>query len=953
MQTHSITTIQALIQNISDMILIMSAEGLISYESPSWSSNMGYRPGAFIGKSLLSILHPEDLPFVFSDFKGLTHDSADGIPTPFRLRKADGSWAFVEALGRNAVENPSIRGVVVTIRDISRSRQSEEVLRRSEERYRNILNNIDTGYFEVTLKGDFTFFNRALIDYLGYPEDEMIGLNYRSFLDEEERARIRDIFFEVYQTGESRNFTWRIIRKNGARAHAMVTVYLIQDDQGEAIGFRGTSQEVTDLKEVEETLRAEIAERRKAERELQLAKEAADEANRYKGEFLANMSHEIRTPLNAIIGMTELALDREKEEEKREILLTANHEAERLLQLINDTLVLSKIEAGHFDLECIAFDLAYLMDDISGMFALQCEQKDLDFLSYVEPGTPTLLQGDPGRLRQILVNLVGNAVKFTDEGEVSVFCSVIDNLEDSAVIRFAVRDTGIGIPVDKQKKIFESFTQADGSVTRKYGGTGLGTTISEQLVELMGGSIQLESEEGRGSNFWFDLSLLKQAGQTASAPAEHIELQGARVLVADDHHSSRMVLTGYLTSWGCEVQEAGDGAEALALLAKADAEDLPFDLVLMDRQIRGMGGFELAKAIMEHEGWRSIPLLLITSVGQLGDGSMCRNMGIRGYLTKPVKKTDLERTIMKILASPQVPDADADLLITRHSLAEERHKQTKILVVDDYGINRVLAVKNLHDAGYTVDEAENGKKAVEAWRLRQYDLILMDIQMPVMDGYDAARMIRELESSYDPAEPSTVWGVGPRVPIIAVTAYAVRDCMERCIACGMDAVLTKPLKRQDLLDTVARMLGMGRDENGAGVPEGSQTLPGSDSVFNYARALDEFGNDPEFLNEVASEFIKTAASQVQTLMSACSSGRSETLHRAAHSIKGGAANLRAMELSAAARAVEEIGESGDLAGCPEAIEKLQIELNRFRAALEKQFQFHGREKGTTHANLDC
>ncbi len=671
------------------------------------------------------------------------------------------------------------------------------------------------------------------------------------------------------------------------------------------------------------------------------AREAAEGATRAKGEFLANISHEMRTPLNAIIGITELILEMDLAEAPQELAKTVSREADHLLQVVNGVLDFSKIESGRLEPEFIRFDLGYLMDSVADTFALESDQKGLGFSCYLEPDVPVSLQGDPGRLRQILVNLAGNAIKFTPSGEVCVKGMVQEDLGERVALRFSVRDTGIGIPGIKQPLIFESFTQADGSMGRKYGGTGLGTTIAKKLVELMGGSIHLASEVGKGSHFWFDLTFRKQAGQTVSEPLMKVKLPGIRVLIVYPRAANRGVLKGQLLSMGCEVEEAEDGESGLKKLEETAAAGTRIDLVISDREMPGMNGFDLAAAMRRDGRWHGIPILMVTCMGQLGDGKLCRENGIQGYLTKPIKRGALERSILKVLAAP-VPDAaEGAALVTRHSLMEEQRRSPRILVVDDYNSARWVVVNHLRNAGYTVDEAEDGQAAVDAAKAEFYDLILMDIQMPVMDGYEAARLIRKSESTRGPGGNPSGSAPGRRVPILALTAHALQEFVESCLRAGMDGVLTKPIRKQVLLDSVAQWIFTGRkriasEASGEKRPE----VPGR--VFDEARALREFESDRAFLDKVIEEFLKQAESQIRVLPDAYASGETEAIYRAAHAVKGGAANLTAMELSDAARDLEAIAGSGDLAGCPEAIDKLQAAFHRLKEYIRPEMSFQTR-----------
>lgn len=547
-------------------------------------------------------------------------------------------------------------------------------------------------------------------------------------------------------------------------------------------------------KKVQELIEATAAKER-------LKKDAAEEANRAKSEFLANMSHEIRTPLNGIIGMAELGFDTELDENQKGIFHTINQEADSLLGLINEILDFSKIEAGKFELERLPFSPRYMLEDLNRSFAHQAKKKGLELIIFISPDIPLRLNGDPGRLRQILRNLIGNAMKFTESGGIFVRAEIEKDLNDSAKIRFSVKDTGIGIPEEKQAAIFEGFTQADGSTTRKYGGTGLGTTISKQLAEMMGGQIGLKSQEGKGSTFWFTAVLEKHEEQRHTPMQEGRGLKGLKVLLVDDVQNNRFIFSEHLRSWGCIPVEATGGKDALAMLRDSISTNDSFDLILTDIQMPDMSGFDLSKEIRADERFQRIPIIVLTSAGKNGDSRLCTEIGIEGYLTKPLRKADLQVAIRGVLFSVTRDPGGDRILITRHSIAEETRKGARILVAEDYPTNQKVVMRHLKKAGYKVDLAENGKRAVAAFETKPYDLILMDVQMPEMDGYEATKQIRKWESGIENAYLSH-----NRIPIVAMTAHALKGYREKCMEAGMDDYLSKPVRRNDLLMMVDKWL---------------------------------------------------------------------------------------------------------------------------------------------------
>ncbi len=669
---------------------------------------------------------------------------------------------------------------------------------------------------------------------------------------------------------------------------------------------------IEEVEKAKETLEIKVQERTA---ELVNALSAAKMASKAKSEFLANMSHEIRTPLNGIIGMTELALDQTLDqtldEHYKNILFTIDKEACSLLEVINNVLDFSKMEAGKMEIETIPFDLRVLIEDVSGAVACRAAQKGLEFMNFIPPDIPTRILGDPGRLRQVLGNLMSNALKFTDKGEVVLKVSVLQDLPDTIEFNVAVSDTGIGIPQDKQDIIFESFRQADGSTTRKYGGTGLGTTISKQLVELMGGSIGLYSIPGTGSTFWFNLTFQKQKDNTLFAQ-EEIQLQNYRILLVDDNPTNREIITAYLKSWGALSTEASSGREALSILEQSASAGIPFQLILTDFQMPDMSGFDFAKAVRLKANHRDLPLIVLTSAGAVGEGRLCKEIGINGYLVKPIKRDELKKAILSVLKLIRLDDQGAvERLITRHTIAEDYRAEKQILLVEDYPTNQQVVTRHLVSLGYQVDLAENGQEAINAYRRKNYDLILMDMQMPVMDGYEATKKIRELECRRQVEGMKNGRPPIERIPIIALTAHAMKGDREKCLAAGTDDYAAKPLKRKTLAEIMEKWLTFGNDRRTIAT-QATSTPESTTAPMDLERAVAEFDNDQAFLWEVAAGFMTKLDEQISILRQALAQGRAEIVAREAHAIKGGAANLTAGRLADIARALEDLGKSGNL-----------------------------------------
>ncbi len=816
-----------------------------------------------------------------------------------------------------------IIGTMGISRDISRAKEAEAVLRASEERTRLILDNAYDAFVAMSPDGLITEWNRQAEIVFGWPRAEAVG-----------RVLADTIIPPQYREAHTRGLANFLATGVGPVLNRIIEVPAQRRDGSEFPAELSIAPILLRGQHVFAAFIRDVSARKRAEEELRRAKEQAEEASRAKSEFLANMSHEIRTPMNGILGMTDLALDTELTREQRDYLNMVKMSAESLLTVINDILDFSKIEAKRLHLEAVEFSLRDSLGDTMKALALRAQQKGLELACHVRPDVPDALTGDPTRLRQVIVNLVGNAIKFTQQGEVVVEAALAPpglpvpasssgrGTGTEVELLFSVRDTGIGIPLEKQQAIFEAFAQADTSTTRHYGGTGLGLTISARLVEMMGGRLWVESEVGRGSTFHFTVCLGPAKEAAASrAVSQPQSLQDLHVLVVDDNATNRLILQEMLTNWRMRPVVVSEAAAALDALRRAAAAGEPYPLVLLDAMMPGVDGFTLAGQIKANPDLAGAVLLMLSSAGRSEDAARCRQLGIALYLTKPLKQSEL---LDAILTARHEAGADGEPRVAEHG-APADGRRLRILLAEDNVVNQRVAVRLLEKAGHAVSLADTGRQAVEAVAHEPFDLVLMDVQMPDLNGLEATAAIRRDEQA-----------TGRHVPIIAMTAHAMKGDRERCLEAGMDGYISKPVRAHDLFEAIARIAGDGGQRMAEGKEAAApSTAQGVASAIDQADLLDRVGGDRTLLREIVSMFLDASLHSLAELREAATQGDAAALHRRAHTFKGMVGHFGATEAVETALRLEAMGRDGNLAEAPAACAELEAAIARLRPALAR------------------
>jgi two-component system sensor histidine kinase/response regulator len=878
---------QILLNNVPVGFFSVNPDGNFLVANPALRKILGYESDAELQRGNLENDHVKRQEHMVFRHQLDERGEVRGFETMWRRR--DGNVVHVSL---NATctrdENGAIVSYEGTVEDISDRKRTNEEAREARERYRQLVENANDIIYRTDAYGKFTYVNPTVRKILGYTEEELIGLHFTDLIAPDHRAAAAKFYEVQFQTKKPNTyFEFPVVAKNGEIVWMGQNVQTVLTGQW-ILGFQSVSRD--------------ISERKRMESELAKARDEALESARLKSEFLANMSHEIRTPMNGVIGMADILLGTRLTTEQKESAITIRRSAEALLTLVDDILDLAKIEAGKLTIKNANFDLDELIDSITDVFAERAAAKGLKFRAVVYPDVHRHLNGDALRLRQVLLNLVGNAVKFTESGEVSVSVMRESDTADATELWFLINDTGIGITQSDQDRLFTPFTQADGSTTRRFGGTGLGLVISKQLIDLMGGRIGVASVPSEGSTFWFTGRFKKD--HDGEATSKHSTLAGVRALLLDSNELNRLVLRRHLTASSVSVEEVSSADAALGALRRAHADGRPFDVIVLEMQLMSTDGISVARTIHADPLIRETPVVLVTAIGRRkSDIEFFKSEGIDTFVMKPVRRAQLTSALNSVVAGAPARPAAAGV---RHHTEEEQPTKKQILIVEDNVVNQKVAIGQLRNLGYDADVVGSGTEALEVIRSQSYDLIFLDCQMPDIDGYDVARTIRSMETA------------GRHVPIVAMTAHTMDGEREKCLAAGMDDYLTKPVSMQRLGGVLVRWLGAREDVVDMEKMAGLQQL---------AKA------NPSFMRDITALFREDALVRLHELRDSLGGANAERVARAAHSLKSSSGNIGASRMYSLCATIESTAKQGSLDGVAEMVEQLASELDRALAAL--------------------
>jgi len=812
-------------------------------------------------------------------------------------------------------------------------------LRRSEARFRNIFWNSGVSTVIYNPYGNILKCNKMSMRLFGYPNDDMcqtqIGVHIHNddlSLYKELEQKVLDKFMDHFCMDV------RIYDRSNHMKWVHASVAILDDilDQGhpimnmQLIDITQRKQIETEAKQLNLQLQDQIDKTQRINEQMEKAVDFANKvaidaeiANKFKSRFLANMSHDIRTPMNGVIGMTHLLMNTDLTDEQREYLNMIRISGNSLLSLINDILDFSRIEADQLLLENQHFNLRMTIEDTVDIVALDAYEKGIGLTCIIEPNVPSELMGDPGRLRQVLINLLGNAVKFTEEGDVTLHIQLEHETNEQVKLFVSVKDTGIGIHESEIKNLFKPFSQVHKKNTAKYGGTGLGLAISRRIIQLMEGTIKVKSQINQGSKFYFSATFNKYLPRKSQQISDKLDLSDKTILIADSQPAYRSMLSNLLENIGCRHLEVSDGESALAMIRDSLRTNQPIDLVLIDMHLSKIDGIKLGKMIKSDPTICHIPMIMITFVGQRGDISMLQDIGFAAYLNKPVKQSLLQKSIQRIFNAKMSNNKErkSENIITKFSITEEESRQNLILLVEDSEMNTKLASVYLNKMGYQVEIASNGKEAVSMVSQKNYDLILMDIQMPVMNGIDATKIIRSGEDLK----------IDNKVPIIALTANAMSQDRKLCMDAGMNDYLSKPFKPEDLQSILEKYLGNSKAKTNKKRKKDRSCIPSK--YYDKKAILDRIDGDVDLFRQLIALFVQEVPNQIKQIKLAIKENDPERITLYAHTIKGSAYNIRAMELKQIAFDIEQAGKSSDIHLAASKIEALEHTFDKLNAEL--------------------